>query len=64
MWKWWNGWNIISIKKISHCYLLRMTAISWMQYTAESIELDGSTLYEYKGDYENYLEKKAARIRK
>ena len=25
-------------------------------------ELDGSTLYEYKGDYENYLEKKAARI--
>lgn len=24
-------------------------------------ELDGSTLYEYKGDYENYLEKKAAR---
>ncbi len=25
-------------------------------------ELDGSTLYEYKGDYENYIEKKAARI--
>lgn len=25
-------------------------------------ELDGSNLYEYKGDYENYLEKKAARI--
>lgn len=25
-------------------------------------ELDGNTLYEYKGDYENYLEKKAARI--
>lgn len=25
-------------------------------------ELDGSELYEYKGDYENYLEKKAARI--
>jgi ATP-binding cassette subfamily F protein uup len=25
-------------------------------------ELDGSILYEYKGDYENYIEKKAARI--
>ncbi|HEY0678738.1 MAG TPA: ABC-F family ATP-binding cassette domain-containing protein [Chitinophagaceae bacterium] len=25
-------------------------------------EMDGSTLYTYKGDYENYLEKKAARI--
>ena len=25
-------------------------------------ELDGSTLYNYKGDYENFLEKKAARI--
>lgn len=25
-------------------------------------ELDGSTLFEYKGDYENYIEKKAARI--
>jgi ATP-binding cassette subfamily F protein uup len=25
-------------------------------------ELDGSNLYPYKGDYENYLEKKAARI--
>src|SRR6201996_758635 len=25
-------------------------------------EMDGSNLYEYKGDYENYLEKKAARI--
>jgi ATP-binding cassette subfamily F protein uup len=25
-------------------------------------ELDGSTLYSYTGDYENYLEKKAARI--
>ena len=25
-------------------------------------ELDGSDLYEYRGDYENYLEKKAARI--
>ncbi len=25
-------------------------------------ELDNSNLYEYKGDYENYLEKKAARI--
>lgn len=25
-------------------------------------ELDGSVLYEYKGDYENYIEKKAARI--
>ncbi len=25
-------------------------------------ELDGSTLYTYKGDYENYLDKKAARI--
>lgn len=25
-------------------------------------ELDGSNLYNYKGDYENYLEKKAARI--
>ncbi|MCD6063245.1 MAG: transporter [Flavipsychrobacter sp.] len=25
-------------------------------------ELDGSDLYEYKGDYESYLEKKAARI--
>ncbi len=25
-------------------------------------ELDGSTFYEYKGDYENYIEKKAARI--
>src|SRR6201985_3273938 len=25
-------------------------------------EMDGSKLYEYKGDYENYLEKKAARI--
>lgn len=25
-------------------------------------ELDGSRLYEYKGDYENYLEKKSARV--
>jgi ATP-binding cassette subfamily F protein uup len=25
-------------------------------------ELDGSEMYEYRGDYENYLEKKAARI--
>lgn len=25
-------------------------------------EMDGSTLYNYKGDYENYLEKKAARM--
>lgn len=25
-------------------------------------ELDNSTIYEYKGDYENYIEKKAARI--
>lgn len=25
-------------------------------------ELDGNTLYEYKGDYQNYLEKKTARI--
>lgn len=25
-------------------------------------EIDGSNLYEYKGDYENYIEKKAARI--
>ncbi|MBS1773306.1 MAG: ABC-F family ATP-binding cassette domain-containing protein [Bacteroidetes bacterium] len=25
-------------------------------------ELDNNTIYEYKGDYENYLEKKAARI--
>lgn len=25
-------------------------------------ELDGSTFYEYKGDYENYIEKKSARI--
>ncbi|RYD58341.1 MAG: ABC transporter ATP-binding protein [Sphingobacteriales bacterium] len=25
-------------------------------------ELDGSELYEYKGDYENYMEKKAARM--
>ena len=25
-------------------------------------EIDGSDLYEYKGDYQNYLEKKAARI--
>ncbi|OSZ81976.1 ABC transporter [Chitinophagaceae bacterium IBVUCB1] len=25
-------------------------------------ELDGSTLFEYKGDYENYIEKKAARV--
>lgn len=25
-------------------------------------ELDGSTLYEYKGDYQNYLEQKTARI--
>jgi ATP-binding cassette subfamily F protein uup len=25
-------------------------------------EMDGSTIYTYKGDYENYLEKKAARI--
>ncbi|MBL7719512.1 MAG: ABC-F family ATP-binding cassette domain-containing protein [Flavipsychrobacter sp.] len=25
-------------------------------------EIDGSELYEYKGDYENYMEKKAARI--
>jgi ABC transport system ATP-binding/permease protein len=29
---------------------------------AESWELDGSNMYVYKGDYENYLEKKAARI--
>jgi ABC transport system ATP-binding/permease protein len=28
----------------------------------ETWELDGSSLYVYKGDYENYLEKKAARI--
>jgi ATP-binding cassette subfamily F protein uup len=25
-------------------------------------ELDGNTLYEYKGDYQNYLEKKTARV--
>ena len=30
--------------------------------TNEIWELDGSQLYVYKGDYENYLEKKAARI--
>lgn len=30
--------------------------------TDEIWEMDGSTLYTYKGDYENYLEKKAARI--
>ncbi len=30
--------------------------------TNEIWELDGSELYIYKGDYENYLEKKAARI--
>jgi ABC transport system ATP-binding/permease protein len=30
--------------------------------TNEIWEMDGSTLYTYKGDYENYLEKKAARI--
>ncbi len=29
---------------------------------AETWELDGSNMYVYKGDYENYLEKKAARI--
>lgn len=28
----------------------------------ETWEMDGSTLYTYKGDYENYLEKKAARM--
>jgi ATP-binding cassette subfamily F protein uup len=28
----------------------------------ETWEMDGSTLYTYKGDYENYLEKKAARL--
>ena len=30
--------------------------------TNEIWEMDGSTLYAYKGDYENYLEKKSARI--
>lgn len=30
--------------------------------TEEIWEMDGSTLHTYKGDYENYLEKKAARI--
>ena len=30
--------------------------------STEIWEMDGSTLYTYKGDYENYLEKKAARI--
>ncbi|HLX66050.1 MAG TPA: ABC-F family ATP-binding cassette domain-containing protein, partial [Puia sp.] len=30
--------------------------------TNEIWEMDGSTLYTYKGDYENYLEKKAARL--
>ena len=30
--------------------------------TTEIWELDGSELYVYKGDYENYLEKKAARM--
>ncbi len=30
--------------------------------TEEIWELDGSNLYVYKGDYQNYLEKKAARI--
>ncbi len=30
--------------------------------TNEIWEMDGSTLYTYKGDYENYLEKKSARI--
>jgi ABC transport system ATP-binding/permease protein len=29
---------------------------------SEIWEMDGSTLYTYKGDYENYLEKKAARM--
>lgn len=37
------------------------------RYFLESVcneiwELNGSRLYEYKGDYENYLEKKAARV--
>ncbi len=30
--------------------------------TDEIWEMDGSTLFTYKGDYENYLEKKAARL--
>jgi ATP-binding cassette subfamily F protein uup len=30
--------------------------------TEEIWEMDGSTLFSYKGDYENYLEKKAARL--
>ena len=30
--------------------------------TEEIWEMDGSTLYTYKGNYENYLEKKAARL--
>ena len=30
--------------------------------TDEIWEMDGSTLFPYKGDYENYLEKKAARL--
>jgi ATP-binding cassette subfamily F protein uup len=30
--------------------------------STEIWEMDGSTLYTYKGDYENYLEKKTARI--
>jgi len=30
--------------------------------TEEIWEMDGSSLYVYKGDYENYLEKKAARL--
>ncbi len=35
----------------------------FLDATCEEIwELDGSNLYVYKGDYENYLEKKAARI--
>jgi len=33
-----------------------------MAVCEEIWELDGSNLYVYKGNYENYLEKKAARI--
>jgi len=53
------AWNIISAKK-------KFTLFCWVthdRYFLDNVcteiwELDGSTLTEYKGDYQNYLERK------
>ena len=62
MWKWWNGWNII-LNKENVTLLLVTHDRYFLDAVCEEIwELDDSKMYVYKGDYENYLEKKAARI--